>query len=440
MTISGTRVISTSSEMTLDLLLTGDFGNLPGGAIGAAFGMQGRAQELDQVADEAELSGNFLGGGGILPLNEDREIYSVFTEFALPLHETLEAQLALRYDHYSDFGSTTNPKIGLGWRPVDEFLLRATWGTSFRPPTFRELYSPRETYLALVEEDPHRCPATGDVFDCFGNVVEAEFQGNADLQPDEGETLLLGFAWEPQFAPGLELAVDLWQIEHKDRILDSGSFILQELLLEELDPFTNPFTIRAPQTPEDAALGIPGVIVGLSDTYVNGDTLDTNGVDFALMYDWSTSRSGDFNASVNYTYLNEYFVGTDFRELKLREDWAGQYGFIGGLPKHRANFRFNWMREAHGVSALIAYAGDYESWLNLHVDGIETDQPFVIDDYAQLDLQYSYVFERLRGGMIRVGCRNCTDEDPPVYNQTVDSEAFHEGRGAMVYIRWSQPF
>ena len=65
---------------------------------------------------------------------------------------------------------------------------------------------------------------------------------------------------------------------------------------------------------------------------------------------------------------------------------------------------------------------------------------FIIDDYAQLDLQYSYVFTDLKDGQLRVGCRNCTDADPPAHNQDVITEAFHEGRGAMVYVRWAQPF
>jgi len=437
-TASGTGTDLTTEELTFDLQVTGEFGRLPGGAVGSAFGFQSRSQKLKQRADEEELTGAFLGGGGILPIDADREIYSLFAEFVLPLHQTLEAQLAVRYDHYSDFGSTANPKIGLGWRPLDEILLRATWGTSYRPPTFRELYDPLLVFEdGFFGEDTYRCPVTDDFFDCYGRVVGNEFQGNPNLDPDEGETALLGVVWEPTFAPGLALSLDLWKVNHTNRILSSGDGIWFDIL----DPLTNPFVIREPQTDEDIAMGIPGVIVKTSDTYINGDKLDTNGVDFDLQYTWNNDRAGLFTATLNYTYLNEYVLGTDFMGVSLlEEDFAGRYGFLGALPKNRANINFSWNRNAHGVSALVAYAGEYESWVDLHIDGEDTGEPFFIDDYAQLGLQYSYLFERLRGAMLRIGCNNCTDADPPLYNQGVNSEAFHEGRGAMVYLRWSQPF
>ena len=40
--------------------------------------------------------------------------------------------LAARYDDYSDFGSSTNPKFGLNWSPTDWFKVRGSYGTSFR--------------------------------------------------------------------------------------------------------------------------------------------------------------------------------------------------------------------------------------------------------------------------------------------------------------------
>ena len=51
-----------------------------------------------------------------------------------------------------DSESTTNPEIGLGWKPVEGVLLRTTWGTSFRP-TFRELTDPLATFGDVIFED-----------------------------------------------------------------------------------------------------------------------------------------------------------------------------------------------------------------------------------------------------------------------------------------------
>jgi len=438
--ISNVGEIQANTESTLDLQVSGEFGSLGGGPVGAAFGVQGRRQEIEQSIDDEIQAGSIAATGGFNPINADRDIWSAFAEFFLPLHETFEVQLAARYDHYSDFGSTTNPKIGLGWRPVPDLLVRATWGTSFRPPTFRNLLDPRVVQFGGIGEDPHRCGISGDPRDCSGRDVLYSFQGNPDLDPDEGETFLVGLAWQVPFANDLTLQLDYWQIEHSDRILFSDNFPLGRLLLEQLDPFTNPFTVRVPQTPEDVALGIPGIIVQLNATYVNGGRIDTDGFDFELNYSGTVGAGHALSASLSYTYLREYRFGSDFMGISANEELAGGYGFLSGLPKHRANLRLGWERDAHRVTGLIAWADEFESWDNWVVDGVQTDTPFIIDSYTQFDLQYSYVFEGLRNAEIRLGCRNCTDQDPPPHNASALAEPFHEGRGLMYYIRWMQPF
>ncbi len=437
--ISGTHSTVTSKEQTADFQVSGDFGELSGGPVGAAFGGQYRHQFIDQYADPEELSGVISGGSGFDPIGASRDIYSLFAEFVVPVLPSLEAQLAIRWDHYSDFGSTTNPKIGLGWRPRQDVLFRATWGTSFRPPTFRELFNPYTSVIDFTGNDPWRCPVTGDFFDCRGREAPAEFQGNPDLQPDEGETWLFGVAWEPAAVPGLSVSVDYWSIKHSNRIISTYDAYFD--LIEALPPDSNPFVLRAPPTPEDIELGIPGIIIGFSDTYINADKVTTDGIDFNFKYQWNTARAGEFSAGITYTYLNSFKTGLSYEEAVVAVDLAGGFnGFTSALPKNRGNLQLGWSKGAQTASLLLNYAGSYQSPLNLVVDNEETDTPFKVDDYWQLDLQYSYTFASLKGGQLRIGCINCLDAYPPAYNYDVTSESFHEGRGAMVYVRWTQPF
>ena len=58
---------------------------------------------------------------------------------AIPLVQALEIDAAVRYDHYSDFGDTTNPKVGVTWKVDDDLKLRGSWGTSFRAPTLTDI-------------------------------------------------------------------------------------------------------------------------------------------------------------------------------------------------------------------------------------------------------------------------------------------------------------
>src|SRR4030095_15436130 len=76
-----------------------------------------------------------------------RKLYSGFAELFVPLFgpdnarpglRRLDLSGAVRYDHYSDFGSTTNPKVGITYSPFQNLTLRGSWGTSFRAPTLSE--------------------------------------------------------------------------------------------------------------------------------------------------------------------------------------------------------------------------------------------------------------------------------------------------------------
>ena len=55
--------------------------------------------------------------------------------------------VAVRYDHYSDFGGTTNPKFTLRWQPSKEILLRGSYGTGFLAPTLSDLFQPQSLQL-----------------------------------------------------------------------------------------------------------------------------------------------------------------------------------------------------------------------------------------------------------------------------------------------------
>jgi iron complex outermembrane receptor protein len=58
----------------------------------------------------------------------------------MPFARELSLDLAGRYSDYNTFGSTTNSKFGLKWKPIDSLLVRATYGTGFRAPTVDDLY------------------------------------------------------------------------------------------------------------------------------------------------------------------------------------------------------------------------------------------------------------------------------------------------------------
>ena len=80
------------------------------------------------------ITGQLLNSLGVDPdgdITGKRDVTALFAEFAIPIVKNLDATISVRYDDYSDVGSTTNPKFSLRFQPVPELLLRASYNTGF---------------------------------------------------------------------------------------------------------------------------------------------------------------------------------------------------------------------------------------------------------------------------------------------------------------------
>jgi outer membrane receptor protein involved in Fe transport len=412
-----------TSERSIDLLLSRTIGVLTGLPIGVAAGLQYREQELDQRVDD-----NFF----LLdiwweqdPVSADRDIGAAYVEFNLPMFDSLEAQLALRYEEYSDFGSTTNPKIALRWQPLASLMLRGSWATSFKPPSFLELYTPLNSWWGRYR-DTVRCDITGLPQDCWENDYPAEGDGNPDLDPEEGESWFLGMIWEPPSLPGFEFQLDFWKFNHQDRV----QWLSGQYVLDERGEFG---IVREPAEPD----GTPGRIILVQETYVNIDTLTTRGFDTSLRYRWTAKSAGNFRAGLMHTHIDRWELTDTIDDQLLNWNVAGDKYQVP-IPRNRANLNLSWDRGAHAAAANVHYVGHYNNDENLWIDGLPTDQRMEIPSHTTLDLQYSYTLENLRKAELRIGCNNVTDKDPP-FRYWPSNEPVHDGRGRFWYVRWRQP-
>ena len=123
---------------------------------------------------------------------------AVGVEMAFPVLKNLELGFALRYDDYSDFGSTTNPKFSIRYTPIEQLLLRGSYNTGFAAPTLTNLYLPNST---TFHGEPLQRPGAvpGRSVECCGrSALQArdcglQFQqlqgGNDQLNPEESEVL-----------------------------------------------------------------------------------------------------------------------------------------------------------------------------------------------------------------------------------------------------------
>ncbi|MCE5194995.1 MAG: TonB-dependent receptor [Nitrospiraceae bacterium] len=121
--------------------------------------------------------------------NVDRTILALYLQDIWKISNSISFTAGIRYDNYSDFGDTINPRLGFVWEFAEDLSLKLLYGTAFRTPTFTELYS-------------------------INNPVEG---GNPDLKPEKIKTYEVGI--EYRFLQKFTSRINYFHNEIKDLIV-----------------------------------------------------------------------------------------------------------------------------------------------------------------------------------------------------------------------------
>jgi outer membrane receptor protein involved in Fe transport len=257
-----------------------------------------------------------------------RTTNSVFAEFQVPLHRTLDLQLAARYESFDDIGDTAVGRVAFGWRPFEPLLFRGSWSTAFRAPN---LITINEEFVARANtRDDWVCQFADDLADngtaelCDrGYSMQRQATGSKDLEPEESVNTSLGVVIQP--LKGLTLTIDYWTIEKDDTIglFGEENHILYDLVLR-LEAGTancasvqgNPVVVRRAFDPDDdelidgylnAGLCPVGTVDYVADNYLNLETLDVEGYDIGAYYDFDTAI-GEFSLRYNGAFYDKYEI------------------------------------------------------------------------------------------------------------------------------------
>lgn len=417
-------------ERTAEFQLSRAFSALSAGPAEIALGYQRRDQRSVAGGDAFQTSGVALGTELLRPFDGQRDIDSIYAELLLPVHQHVDVQLAARYEHYTDFGGTTDPKIALRWQLLDDIAIRASMSTSFRAPTFTELFEPAQESTVFVT-DSARCSITGAPFDCTPAPTDVMTGGNSDLMPEKGKSWFAGFIWSPAAWPGFDLKIDLWRFEHTQRIVQvDPQFVVDQL-------GGNPALVERGGTSPGDPPGAPGMLRRVNAIRLNLDQLRVQGADFSLRLE-PPELAGTFVLQLDATYLDQYVFSQGAEEHRQHRDLAGGAELFP-LPHLRGNLTAGWLEGRNSVTATLHYVGGYRSPLNYVIDGMETRDAFHVNSLVTLDFQFGHTFANIFDGVFHIGCQNCTDAKPPRYNYTITGEQLHDPRGAVYYLRWTQP-
>lgn len=400
--------------------VNGKLWELPGGPI--AFGVAADwKRETSRFINDPRLR-TAIGSGfeGATDVSGSRRSYSGTAELFIPILPNFDIDVSLRYDHYSDFGSTTNPKVLATFRPTDWLTVHGSYNTGFRAPTLYNLNASVSFPISTIRNnDPVLCP--GGVVNAAGGGVptrDCNFQfqrqagGNQDLTPEQSDAWSVGVIVRP--LPRTSISLDYWDYHLKDTISTLSEAAIFANPSKYADLIVRCSSVSAAQIALFPACRIPGgdPIAYVVNTFLNLGDVKTKGVD--LTFQWS---SGEHDwGSVRVDYRGTYVFDFDFQREPggIYFSRAGQY-FDGSVVNDYTHYlTVTWEKDDWSAQVANRYQTSYTD-CNAQC-GITNNSFFnKVDPYSIFDVSATYSgFKNVR---ITGRILNLFDTDPPFTNK-----------------------
>lgn len=421
------------------VVANGSVFSLPGGDVKIAIGGEIRRQSLDN----STVTGAIGDRTGLQTFQAHRVIKAGFAEVfvpivgsgnAMPFINALSLDAAVRYDHYSDFGGTTNPRIGIDYRPTSDLLLRANYQTTFVAPSLADSGNKIDTRFQILTLAPQN----------YLVFIAGAGQG---LRPQTGRTFSLGGDFTPHTLPGLKVGMTYWNTKVDDLVsLSLGAYGFPGALGTAFNLCGSGFgPFRAsPAGPCTAAFlnslqpiyvridngGAPG-IRSISDLFTPGQNIigvvdarranfgseKLNGIDFDVSY----------NSKVSFGTLFGQIAGTYVLNKKISATAGGAYQDYlasnvvnGQTPKYNVVVSFGAIVGPLTARATVRRNGGYPiptgtSAGQTHVSGYTVSDLFVGYDVGAISV--------LKNTALTISVQNLFDKNPPYYGASVSAGA-----------------
>jgi outer membrane receptor protein involved in Fe transport len=425
--ISTSLVRQGKSDLTMyDAQVNGALFDMSAGPVLMAAGLEFRDESVSDQPDDQFVRGLIFGTEAVSAAAQ-RDNWSAFVEFSVPLAETLELQLAARHDDYSDFGSSTNPKVALRWAPIDEFALRASWGEGFRAPSLAQVgLGPSQE--SEFFQDTFGC-ADNPAY-CANTDFQIVFAGNPDLTPEESETFNIGAVWQPTEA--IDLSVDFWDIEQDNKIDEVPRVFIYE---QECNNQASTICVRGAPLPGDTL----GPLSFIRSGFVNIGKQSAQGVDLAGSYTMDMG-GGTLTLGLDYTHMLEFDkVVLDSTGLAFEtQEFAGEYEY----PEDRAALTGDYTFGDWGIRTRVNYIGSFNDFRTLSPGSLAPVRS--VSSFNTVNFQFS--FGGIRNTKIALSLDNAFDEKVPVAIGDGDTDVYgyvsstHNPRGRFWSLRTTYSF
>ncbi|SMF57251.1 TonB-dependent receptor plug domain-containing protein [Pseudobacteriovorax antillogorgiicola] len=402
------------------IVVSGDLFELPGGYVGVSFGGTQQYSEINQGQDQLIKDEQTITGPGFT-VNNDRTVNSLFAEMVLPVSDSIELSFAGRYDSYSDYGNTTNPKAAFKWEPLKQLSFRGSASRAFKAPPLQELgLEPFESSASVkddqgcrIAQSQNRSPEEIEEACDFITVI-LESGGNPNLKEENANFLNVGMVFEP--SRRFYFSADYWVLEVENG-LDQGESeqAIFDAAAKGIDITKYGASIERPDG-ESPILKAPILnIAGNRST----------GIDLKIQHNYRVLPTLTLAMTHDYNQFLE----------KKREDFPG-LGFTSVLGNY-LNPRWTAVN-----AATLSWENQNLTLLGTSIDKhrkIDPDNGY-LSRYTRFDLQYRYQNDFI--GTVALGAINAFADRPPTDPDSIIrvTKDIYNVRGRTFYAKLTRAF
>ena len=384
--------------------VAGSLFRLPAGTVKVAAGVDFRREEYsftgDKRATQRVIIAAPFDNGNVLD-GIHRDIKAAYAEILIPVIKGLEVSAAGRIDDYTGFGTTTNPKVSVKFRPFKPVMFRGSYNTAFRVPTFNQIFNPvvDSVYTGADYADPKNCPggkinpATG--CPSLSRAINIRSGGNPNLGPETAREFSVGGVFEPSIH--FSASVDYWSIHRENTI--------QVLALQTL--FAN-YSLFTDRFIRDAN----GVLATVDQSYSNAGTTRTRGIDFTARANFDLGP-GQIAAGIDGTYLTKKDEQVNAAAAVIDE--LGVYSLAADLGlRWKYNAYVGYSTDRFTLALTQIFRDGYQNQVLPGIAAGTFDPPNDVDrvaNYIIYNLSASYTMAP--NFKLSFGVKNLFDKDPP---------------------------
>jgi iron complex outermembrane receptor protein len=407
-----------STEKSVDLIANGRLGATRAGVIGLAIGASYRREELNSL--DVFM---FNPGSSTTAFRQRRNITAAFGELfvpivsnenRMPMVEALEVSAAARLDKYSDFGNSTNPRLGLRWTPLADIRVRASYGKSFRAPSLVQEFE-SAPINNVIYNYPFANPAAP------GNIPVLVFNGSKPLTPERAQTVNFGVEYNPATIPGLDVALNYYDVLYKNRIV-TAPFDTNALLNPSVygSLITRIPSDAAAQAIVDAAqaagdryidvlgTGVAGIRYLYDDRQQNATAVRQSGFDFTSKF-MKAFAANTLTMQLNVSFIDK--IETTLAPGAAAIDLVNSFG---NPVKWRGRFEAAWATRVWSVSGSLNSVGSYTNISGIGNPPIASWS--TVDLGAAINADAYFRSPAWKGVTVSLAALNIFDRDPPFVN------------------------